>query len=115
MHCTCVNVYLMLIGCVAFFHPAAHQASVPAVFVSQVPSQSMTQPNPNIAEDELRVGMTILGKKRTKTWHRGTLVAISPVGVLPKHFVLLLGSLLQLYYYLLYVLLYASISTICRL
>ncbi|XP_042346358.1 histone-lysine N-methyltransferase SETDB1-B-like isoform X2 [Plectropomus leopardus] len=56
------------------------QASVPAVFVSQVPSTSMTQPNPNITEDELRVGMTILGKKRTKTWHRGTLVAISPIG-----------------------------------
>uniref|UniRef100_A0A671X104 [histone H3]-lysine(4) N-trimethyltransferase n=1 Tax=Sparus aurata TaxID=8175 RepID=A0A671X104_SPAAU len=54
--------------------------SVPAVFVSQVPSQSITQPNPNVKEDELRVGMNILGKKRTKTWHRGTLVAISPVG-----------------------------------
>ncbi|XP_032374947.1 histone-lysine N-methyltransferase SETDB1-B isoform X3 [Etheostoma spectabile] len=58
----------------------ATQASVPAVFVSQVLSQSMTQPNPNITEDELRVGMTILGKKRTKTWHRGALVAIHPVG-----------------------------------
>ncbi|KAI4811655.1 hypothetical protein KUCAC02_014534 [Chaenocephalus aceratus] len=56
------------------------QASVPAVFVSQAPSHSMTQPNPNITEDELRVGMTILGKKRTKTWHKGTLVSISPVG-----------------------------------
>ncbi|KAI3360504.1 hypothetical protein L3Q82_002391 [Scortum barcoo] len=53
---------------------------VPAVFVSQIPSQSMTQPNPNVTEDELRVGMSILGKKRTKTWHRGTLVAINPVG-----------------------------------
>uniref|UniRef100_A0A8C4ECJ5 [histone H3]-lysine(4) N-trimethyltransferase n=1 Tax=Dicentrarchus labrax TaxID=13489 RepID=A0A8C4ECJ5_DICLA len=56
------------------------QSSAPAVFVSQVPSQSMTQPKPNMTEDELRVGMSILGKKRTKTWHRGTLVAISPVG-----------------------------------
>ncbi|KAF3839702.1 hypothetical protein F7725_018419 [Dissostichus mawsoni] len=56
------------------------QASVPAVFVSQAPSHSMTQPNPNITEDELRVGMTILGKKRTKTWHKGNLVSISPVG-----------------------------------
>nr|XP_046256686.1 histone-lysine N-methyltransferase SETDB1-B isoform X2 [Scatophagus argus] len=56
------------------------QGSVPAVFVSQIQSQSMTQPNPNMPEDELRVGMSILGKKRTKTWHRGTLVAISPVG-----------------------------------
>uniref|UniRef100_A0A665UZR8 [histone H3]-lysine(4) N-trimethyltransferase n=1 Tax=Echeneis naucrates TaxID=173247 RepID=A0A665UZR8_ECHNA len=56
------------------------QGSVPAVFVSQVSPQSMAQPNPNMAEDELRVGMNILGKKRTKTWHRGTLVAINPVG-----------------------------------
>ena len=51
----------------------------------------MVQPNPNMAQDELRVGMNILGKKRTKTWHRGTLVAISPVGVLPEHFVLILA------------------------
>lgn len=73
-----------------------------------------------MSEDELRVGMTILGKKRTKTWHRGTLVAISPVGVLPEHFILLLCSLglkmmlsiqhlkvpvyiISVYYYLLYV------------
>uniref|UniRef100_A0AAQ4P0A9 [histone H3]-lysine(4) N-trimethyltransferase n=1 Tax=Gasterosteus aculeatus aculeatus TaxID=481459 RepID=A0AAQ4P0A9_GASAC len=53
---------------------------LPAVFVSQAQSQSMTQPNPNATEDELRVGMMILGKKRTKTWHRGALVTISPVG-----------------------------------
>ncbi|XP_040020531.2 histone-lysine N-methyltransferase SETDB1-B isoform X2 [Gasterosteus aculeatus] len=51
-----------------------------SVFVSQAQSQSMTQPNPNATEDELRVGMMILGKKRTKTWHRGALVTISPVG-----------------------------------
>uniref|UniRef100_A0A8C4E9K6 [histone H3]-lysine(4) N-trimethyltransferase n=1 Tax=Dicentrarchus labrax TaxID=13489 RepID=A0A8C4E9K6_DICLA len=62
-------------------HPPSQSGdSAPAVFVSQVPSQSMTQPKPNMTEDELRVGMSILGKKRTKTWHRGTLVAISPVG-----------------------------------
>uniref|UniRef100_A0A672GBT9 [histone H3]-lysine(4) N-trimethyltransferase n=1 Tax=Salarias fasciatus TaxID=181472 RepID=A0A672GBT9_SALFA len=60
--------------------PAGLQGSGPAVFVSQVASQSVTQPNPNMAEDELRVGMSILGKKRTKTWHKGTLVAINPVG-----------------------------------
>ncbi|XP_075897044.1 histone-lysine N-methyltransferase SETDB1-B [Nelusetta ayraudi] len=52
----------------------------PAVFVSHVPSHTITQPNPNVPEDELRVGMSILGKKRTKTWHRGTLVSITPVG-----------------------------------
>lgn len=75
-----------------FYHSGV-QGPVPTVFVSQVPSQSITQPNPNVPEDELRVGMNILGKKRTKTWHRGTLVAISPVGVLPDYFVLLFCSL----------------------
>uniref|UniRef100_A0A3B5A4K6 DUF5604 domain-containing protein n=1 Tax=Stegastes partitus TaxID=144197 RepID=A0A3B5A4K6_9TELE len=68
---------------VLFFYPAGIQNTAPAVFVSQIQSQSMTQPNPNMTEDELRVGMNILGKKRTKTWHRGTLVAINPVGQLP--------------------------------
>uniref|UniRef100_A0A665UZT0 [histone H3]-lysine(4) N-trimethyltransferase n=1 Tax=Echeneis naucrates TaxID=173247 RepID=A0A665UZT0_ECHNA len=67
---------VIAIGCCKF----CIQGSVPAVFVSQVSPQSMAQPNPNMAEDELRVGMNILGKKRTKTWHRGTLVAINPVG-----------------------------------
>uniref|UniRef100_A0A3Q3QEP0 Pre-SET domain-containing protein n=1 Tax=Monopterus albus TaxID=43700 RepID=A0A3Q3QEP0_MONAL len=61
-------------------HSKGMQGSAPAVFVSQVSSQSITKPSPNITEDELRVGMSILGKKRTKTWHRGTLVAINPVG-----------------------------------
>lgn len=61
--------------------PAGIQSSAPAVFVSQAPSQGMTQPSPNIKEDELKIGMNILGKKRTKTWHRGTLVAINPIGV----------------------------------
>uniref|UniRef100_A0A672YF49 [histone H3]-lysine(4) N-trimethyltransferase n=1 Tax=Sphaeramia orbicularis TaxID=375764 RepID=A0A672YF49_9TELE len=56
------------------------QASMPAVIVSQVPSQTMIQPTPKLKEDELRIGMNILGKKRTKTWHKGTLVAINPVG-----------------------------------
>uniref|UniRef100_A0A8D3D083 [histone H3]-lysine(4) N-trimethyltransferase n=1 Tax=Scophthalmus maximus TaxID=52904 RepID=A0A8D3D083_SCOMX len=64
----------------AFIYPPGIQGSMPAVFVSQAPSQSICQPNPNLVEDELRVGMTILGKKRTKTWHRGTLVTITPVG-----------------------------------
>ncbi|XP_028326671.1 histone-lysine N-methyltransferase SETDB1-B-like isoform X3 [Gouania willdenowi] len=57
-----------------------HLNAPPAVFVSQVPSQSVTQPNPNTTEDELTVGMTILGKKRTKTWHYGSLVAINSIG-----------------------------------
>uniref|UniRef100_A0A672Y6Q3 [histone H3]-lysine(4) N-trimethyltransferase n=1 Tax=Sphaeramia orbicularis TaxID=375764 RepID=A0A672Y6Q3_9TELE len=60
--------------------PPAQSASMPAVIVSQVPSQTMIQPTPKLKEDELRIGMNILGKKRTKTWHKGTLVAINPVG-----------------------------------
>ncbi|XP_014849561.1 PREDICTED: histone-lysine N-methyltransferase SETDB1 [Poecilia mexicana] len=59
------------------------QSTTPAIFVSQAPSHqtmTQTQPNPNIKEDELKVGMNILGKKRTKTWHKGNLVAINPVG-----------------------------------
>ncbi|XP_024123298.1 histone-lysine N-methyltransferase SETDB1-B isoform X1 [Oryzias melastigma] len=60
--------------------PSSVQSSAPAVFVSQAPSQGMTQPSPKIKEDELKVGMNILGKKRTKTWHKGTLVAINPIG-----------------------------------
>lgn len=74
-------------------YPPGIQGSVPAVFVSQVQSQSMTQPNPKMTEDELKVGMSILGKKRTKTWHRGALVAINPVGMLLQHFILPLESL----------------------
>ncbi|XP_026173552.1 histone-lysine N-methyltransferase SETDB1-B [Mastacembelus armatus] len=55
------------------------QSSPPAVFVSQVLSQPIIAPNPNVTEEELKIGMSILGKKRTKTWHRGALVAINPV------------------------------------
>uniref|UniRef100_A0A7N8WVI3 [histone H3]-lysine(4) N-trimethyltransferase n=1 Tax=Mastacembelus armatus TaxID=205130 RepID=A0A7N8WVI3_9TELE len=57
--------------------PSVH--SPPAVFVSQVLSQPIIAPNPNVTEEELKIGMSILGKKRTKTWHRGALVAINPV------------------------------------
>uniref|UniRef100_A0A672GD29 [histone H3]-lysine(4) N-trimethyltransferase n=1 Tax=Salarias fasciatus TaxID=181472 RepID=A0A672GD29_SALFA len=43
--------------------------------------RSPTQPAGQSCElPSLRVGMSILGKKRTKTWHKGTLVAINPVG-----------------------------------
>uniref|UniRef100_A0A7N8YFP4 [histone H3]-lysine(4) N-trimethyltransferase n=1 Tax=Mastacembelus armatus TaxID=205130 RepID=A0A7N8YFP4_9TELE len=64
------------------------QSSPPAVFVSQVLSQPIIAPNPNVTEEELKIGMSILGKKRTKTWHRGALVAINPVGVFLEHFCL---------------------------
>uniref|UniRef100_A0A3B5MX31 [histone H3]-lysine(4) N-trimethyltransferase n=1 Tax=Xiphophorus couchianus TaxID=32473 RepID=A0A3B5MX31_9TELE len=48
--------------------------------VSPLIRTAVQSPNPNIKEDELKVGMNILGKKRTKTWHKGNLVAINPVG-----------------------------------
>ncbi|KAJ8005064.1 hypothetical protein DPEC_G00142780 [Dallia pectoralis] len=63
--------------------PAIQQSSgpMPAVFVSQAtPRNTPTQPNPSLKDDEIKLEMSILGKKRTKTWHRGTLVAINSVG-----------------------------------
>uniref|UniRef100_A0A8C7JT02 [histone H3]-lysine(4) N-trimethyltransferase n=1 Tax=Oncorhynchus kisutch TaxID=8019 RepID=A0A8C7JT02_ONCKI len=39
-----------------------------------------TQPNPSLKDDEIRLEMSLLGKKRTKTWHSGMLIAINPVG-----------------------------------
>ncbi|KPP66694.1 histone-lysine N-methyltransferase SETDB1-B-like [Scleropages formosus] len=47
---------------------------------SLAPRNTPTQPNPTLKEDVLKVDMNVLGKKRTKTWHRGTLIAITPVG-----------------------------------
>ncbi|KAM5129743.1 histone-lysine N-methyltransferase SETDB1 [Mantella aurantiaca] len=50
------------------------------------PSSSVGGPNqPSAANDmkldgDLAVGMRILGKKRTKTWHKGTLISIQMVG-----------------------------------
>jgi histone-lysine N-methyltransferase SETDB1 len=32
-------------------------------------------------DGDLIVSMRILGKKRTKTWHKGTLIAIQTVGM----------------------------------
>lgn len=54
--------------------------TVPAVFMSSAPKNAATQPNPNLKQDSLKIDMTLLGKKRTKTWHSGTLVAIKQVG-----------------------------------
>uniref|UniRef100_A0A8C7JVX7 [histone H3]-lysine(4) N-trimethyltransferase n=1 Tax=Oncorhynchus kisutch TaxID=8019 RepID=A0A8C7JVX7_ONCKI len=54
---------------------------MPAVFVSQAtPRNTPTQPNPSLKDDEIRLEMSLLGKKRTKTWHSGMLIAINPVG-----------------------------------
>uniref|UniRef100_A0A8C7NPI5 [histone H3]-lysine(4) N-trimethyltransferase n=1 Tax=Oncorhynchus mykiss TaxID=8022 RepID=A0A8C7NPI5_ONCMY len=51
------------------------------VFVSQAtPRNTPTQPNPSLKDDEIRLEMSLLGKKRTKTWHSGMLIAINPVG-----------------------------------
>lgn len=49
------------------------------VVVSQTPRGS-TQPSARPHEDTMKVDMTILAKKRTKTWHKGTLIAIKSVG-----------------------------------
>uniref|UniRef100_A0A1A8PJR8 [histone H3]-lysine(4) N-trimethyltransferase n=1 Tax=Nothobranchius rachovii TaxID=451742 RepID=A0A1A8PJR8_9TELE len=56
------------------------QVSAPTIFVSQASSQGTTQPSSSLKKFDLRIGMNILGKKRTKTWHKGTLVAINPIG-----------------------------------
>lgn len=59
---------------------------MPAVVMYQAPGNIPSLPKRMIEdergykEDELQLEMTLLGKKRTKTWHRGTLIAISPVG-----------------------------------
>ncbi|KAK1794684.1 hypothetical protein P4O66_001397 [Electrophorus voltai] len=53
--------------------------NIPAVFVSSAPANTPTQPNPVYKQDVMKVTMSILGKKRTKTWHRGTLIAINSV------------------------------------
>nr|XP_005158072.2 histone-lysine N-methyltransferase SETDB1-B isoform X2 [Danio rerio] len=60
--------------------PGQGPLAVPAVFMSSAPRNTPTQPNPNIKQDSIKINMTLLGKKRTKTWHRGTLVAIKQVG-----------------------------------
>uniref|UniRef100_A0A3Q2Z036 [histone H3]-lysine(4) N-trimethyltransferase n=2 Tax=Hippocampus comes TaxID=109280 RepID=A0A3Q2Z036_HIPCM len=52
----------------------------PAVIVSQISAQPVSHLSPKKREDELQVGMNILGKKRMKTWHKGTLVAINAIG-----------------------------------
>uniref|UniRef100_W5UGA6 [histone H3]-lysine(4) N-trimethyltransferase n=1 Tax=Ictalurus punctatus TaxID=7998 RepID=W5UGA6_ICTPU len=54
--------------------------NIPAVFMSSGPVHAPTQPNPALKQDVMRLNMSILGKKRTKTWHRGTLIAINSVG-----------------------------------
>uniref|UniRef100_A0A8C6LFV2 [histone H3]-lysine(4) N-trimethyltransferase n=1 Tax=Nothobranchius furzeri TaxID=105023 RepID=A0A8C6LFV2_NOTFU len=47
---------------------------------SPASSQGTTPPSSSLKKFDLRIGMNILGKKRTKTWHKGTLVAINPIG-----------------------------------
>uniref|UniRef100_A0AAY4AF49 [histone H3]-lysine(4) N-trimethyltransferase n=1 Tax=Denticeps clupeoides TaxID=299321 RepID=A0AAY4AF49_9TELE len=59
---------------------AIFSPGLPAVFVSQAPRNTPTQPNPDLKEDAMKVDMSILGKKRTKTWHKGTLIAIVSMG-----------------------------------
>ncbi|XP_077433066.1 histone-lysine N-methyltransferase SETDB1-B isoform X1 [Vanacampus margaritifer] len=61
-------------------NPAGSHPMPPAVIVSQILAQPVGHVSPKKREDELWVGMNILGKKRMKTWHKGTLVAINPIG-----------------------------------
>uniref|UniRef100_A0A8C6TNE9 [histone H3]-lysine(4) N-trimethyltransferase n=1 Tax=Neogobius melanostomus TaxID=47308 RepID=A0A8C6TNE9_9GOBI len=59
--------------------PSLGRPLAPAVIVSQIPSQSAPQSShTNIKEYELKVGMVVLGKKRTKIWHTGTLLTAVP-------------------------------------
>lgn len=44
-------------------------------------------------DGDLIVSMRILGKKRTKTWHKGTLIAIQTVGMFKLEEVLMKGNL----------------------
>uniref|UniRef100_A0A4W5R1D3 [histone H3]-lysine(4) N-trimethyltransferase n=1 Tax=Hucho hucho TaxID=62062 RepID=A0A4W5R1D3_9TELE len=68
-------------GDVLFVSFSGGPVPMPAVFVSQAtPRNTPTQPNPSLKEDEIRLEMSLLGKKRTKTWHSGVLIAINPVG-----------------------------------
>ncbi|NWU92916.1 SETB1 methyltransferase, partial [Upupa epops] len=43
-------------------------------------AQEAQKGNSLSSDGDLNVGMRILGKKRTKTWHKGTLIAIQTVG-----------------------------------
>lgn len=53
--------------------------AAPPVIVSQIPSQSAPlSSHANVKEYELKIGTIVLGKKRTKIWHSGTLVAAVP-------------------------------------
>ncbi|XP_042747069.1 histone-lysine N-methyltransferase SETDB1 isoform X7 [Lagopus leucura] len=54
--------------------PGALQSAGPAVGVGDLSN-----------DGDLKVGMRILGKKRTKTWHKGTLIAIQTVGAGKKY------------------------------
>ncbi|KAM9368513.1 histone-lysine N-methyltransferase SETDB1 [Phaethornis superciliosus] len=57
---------------------------------TQGPQETPSPPQPLAGSDlsndgDLSVGMRILGKKRTKTWHKGTLIAIQTVGAGKKY------------------------------
>lgn len=69
----------LTVWCPVLFIRLGDHPTAPAVF--QTPSFSPTKPKPVIEERELTVDMIILGKKRNKTWHRGTLIAVNHVGL----------------------------------
>ncbi|XP_053906793.1 histone-lysine N-methyltransferase SETDB1 isoform X1 [Cuculus canorus] len=66
----------------------ARDAQREAQSLQGVPAQSAgpAAPGSDLSSDgDLSVGMRILGKKRSKTWHKGTLIAIRTVGTGKKY------------------------------
>lgn len=58
------------------------------------PVGTLNQMSGELSKDgDLIVSMRILGKKRTKTWHKGTLIAIQTVGMFKLAEELMKGSL----------------------
>ena len=53
-----------------------------AVFLSAGPGSKQKPPQP---VKELSVNMSVLGRRRTKTWHEGTLTEIRSIGRTTNH------------------------------
>ncbi|XP_069074628.1 histone-lysine N-methyltransferase SETDB1 isoform X1 [Pleurodeles waltl] len=63
----------------------SHPSKVSSIPSSPTSSLGGTQIGDISKDGDLIVGMRILGKKRTKTWHKGTLIAIQNVGAGKKY------------------------------
>ncbi|XP_055552555.1 histone-lysine N-methyltransferase SETDB1 isoform X8 [Falco cherrug] len=65
---------------------AQKDAQTPQETSSAVQPVGLAAAGSDLSNDgDLNVGMRILGKKRTKTWHKGTLIAIQTIGVGKKY------------------------------